>query len=102
MATMDRPDNNDKRFPGSEKYDYLPSNYHVLSMESKFSLLKLKEDLIKASDNKYVMYEICMDAIALSMAQLQTFKKLMKEDGKLPKMPSADDISDIINSKKGE
>ena len=102
MATMDRPDNNDKKYPGSEKYDYLPSNYNALSMESKFRLLALKEEIIKASDNKYVMYEICMDAIALAMGQLQTFREMMKSDGQLPKMPLADDISDIVNSKKGE
>ena len=105
MALIDRPENNNddsKHIPGSKRYEYLPKNYSVLTMESKFRLLSLREEIINASNDKYVMYEICMDAIAMAMGQLQTFKEMMKQDGLLPQMPSLDELETMIKDKKGE
>ena len=81
MATMDRPDGND-RVPGSDGYDYIPKGYQNLTMEQQLRIKVLLDQASHIKD-KYKMFELLADALVLNMNQINTFKKLMK-DSPLP------------------
>lgn len=93
MATMDRPDDKGKKVPGSDGYDYLPAGAKFLTMEQKFQLKILGDQSSKLS--KVQLFGVLMDALVLNMNQLNTFKKIIKEDEKRPEMPKAADLEKL-------
>ena len=98
MAVLDPDGNNDKHVPGSKGFEYLPSNYQYLTMEQKFRILALKEQFTSIADNPKLAYELFMDVVVMNFAQLNTFKKLLKDDA--PKMPSPIELEEIIRKRK--
>lgn len=101
MAVLEPDNNNDKHVPGSKGFDYLPSNYNLLTMEQKFRILALKEQFTSIADNPKLAYELFMDVVVMNFSQLNVFKQLMKDD--VPKMPSPQDIEEMVRKiKEGE